>query len=119
MSAIPNAPPSGFGVHGRNISHSLGLGGFAITYVAFKKYLSGSRATHGPDHQVLPLTPQHSTDYACGLGDFISEERSLARFNDPVVVRVLSAFERHGTAYLVMRFERRGTMGVIEDEYSA
>ena len=121
MSAIPNALPSDFDVHWYKISRVLGHGGFGITYlaldtnldqaVAIKEYLPGSIATRGPKQQVLPLTPEHATDYAWGLERFISEGRTLARFDHPAVVRVLSVFEAHSTAYLVMRFERGGTLG--------
>ena len=121
MSAIPNALPSDFDVHWYKISRVLGHGGFGITYlaldtnldqaVAIKEYLPGSIATRGPNQQVLPLTSEHATDYAWGLERFISEGRTLARFDHPAVVRVLSVFEAHGTAYLVMRFERGGTLG--------
>lgn len=123
MTAIPNALPSDFDVHWYKISRVLGHGGFGITYlaldtnldqaVAIKEYLPGSIAMRGPNHEVLPLTLDHATDYAWGLERFISEGRTLARFDHPAVVRVLSVFEAHGTAYLVMRFERGSTLGAI------
>ena len=121
MSAIPNALPADFQLLWYRISRVLGHGGFGITYlaldtnleqaVAIKEYLPGSIATRGPDHQVLPLTPDHEPDYRWGLERFISEGRTLARFDHPAIVRVLSVFEAHGTAYLVMRFERGQTLG--------
>ena len=121
MTAIPNALPTDFDINWYKVSRVLGHGGFGITYlaldtnldqaVAVKEYLPGSIATRGPDHQVLPLTPEHAADYAWGLERFISEGRTLARFDHPAIVRVLSVFEKHGTAYLVMRFERGQTLG--------
>ena len=121
MTTIPNALPTDFDINWYKISRVLGHGGFGITYlaldtnldqaVAVKVYLPGSIATRGPDHQVLPLTPDHATDYAWGLERFISEGRTLARFDHPAIVRVLSVFEKNGTAYLVMRFERGQTLG--------
>ncbi|MGE4616128.1 MAG: protein kinase, partial [Gammaproteobacteria bacterium] len=56
------------------------------------------------------MTPDHVPDYQWGLERFISEGRTLVRFDHPAIVRVLSVFEEHGTAYLVMRFERGQTL---------
>lgn len=54
------------------------------------------------------------------LERFLLEARTLARFDHPNIVRVLSVFEANNTAYMVMRFEegedlatqldRRGTL---------
>lgn len=123
MSASPNALEAGSDVHWYRVSRVLGHGGFGITYlaldtnldqpVAVKEYLPAAIATRGADGQVVPLTPDHAGDYAWGLDRFIAEGRTLAKFDHPAVVRVLSVFEANGTAYLVMRFERGRTLAAL------
>lgn len=105
------------------IQSVLGQGGFGITYlardpnldqdVAIKEYLPSAFAARASDGQVKPLTPEHEDDYRWGLERFIDEGRTLARFDHPGIVRVLSVFEENSTAYLVMRYEKGEAMSAI------
>jgi serine/threonine protein kinase len=94
----------------------LGVGGFGITYrahdhtlnqtVAIKEYLPDGLAYRLPDGETL--THRSETDvkhYRYGLDRFLDEARTLAKFRDPSIVRVIRFIEANGTAYLVMDFE--------------
>jgi serine/threonine protein kinase/TPR repeat protein len=100
------------------IGRVLGFGGFGVTYlgldlglnmrVAIKEFLPTGEnlaARHTDRLTVAPYPGKAKESFAYGLKKFIEEGRALARFtNHPNVVSVLSFFEAHGTAYLVMLF---------------
>lgn len=90
-------------------------GGFGITYlawdvkletqVAIKEFLPRDLAGRGSDRSTV--IPHHSDDrelFAYGLERFVSEARTLAKFDHPNVVRVRTFFEENDTAYLVMSY---------------
>ncbi len=91
------------------------LGGFGITYlawdmhletpVAIKEYLP--RELAGRDSNHLTITAHSRDDKALfleGLGLFLKEARTLAKFDHENIVRVRNVLEENGTAYLVMNF---------------
>ncbi len=109
--------PAGTQVETFEINGILGVGGFGITYkawdhrlerqVAVKEYLPGALAIRGDDSvSVLPRDTEKKDAYDYGLKRFLDEARTLARFNHPNIVRVLQFLEAHGTAYMVMDFEK-------------
>jgi len=118
--AYPDALPPQHKLHWYVIERVLGQGGFGITYlardtnldqeVAIKEYLPVEVATRRPDATVSARTSEHDERYRWGLERFIREARTLARFDHPNIVRVLSVFELNGTAYMVMRFEEGETL---------
>jgi serine/threonine protein kinase len=118
--AFPDALPPQHKLHWYVIERVLGQGGFGITYlardtnldqaVAIKEYLPVEVATRRPDSAVSARTGEHDERYRWGLERFIREARTLARFDHPNIVRVLSVFEMNGTAYMVMRFEEGETL---------
>ena len=130
VDAESDALPVGYRLHWYVLEHVLGQGGFGITYlardtnldrrVAIKEYLPSDIARRRPDASAHPSTESHGERYAWGLERFLSEARTLARFDHPNIVRVHSVFEANNTAYMVMRFEegealstlleRRGTL---------
>jgi serine/threonine protein kinase len=57
------------------------------------------------DFSVHPVSENHSESFIWGLERFVEEARTLARFDHPNIVRVLSVFEMNNTAYMVMRYE--------------
>jgi len=116
VSATPMRPlPSGFQVHWYEIRDVLGQGAFGVTYraqdgnldreVAIKEYCPRAYAARARDGEVGPATPGVEEMYRWGLGRFLDEARTLARFRHPAIVRVASAFEANGTAYMVMELE--------------
>ena len=119
-NAFPDALPPQHKLHWYVIERVLGQGGFGITYlardtnldqaVAIKEYLPVEVATRRTDASVSARTTDHDERYRWGLERFIREARTLARFDHPNIVRVLSVFELNGTAYMVMRFEEGETL---------
>src|SRR5437868_4312178 len=119
-NAFPDALPPQHKLHWYVIERVLGQGGFGITYlardtnldqaVAIKEYLPVEVATRRTDANVGARTGEHDERYRLGLERFIREARTLARFDHPNIVRVLSVFELNGTAYMVMRFEEGETL---------
>ena len=97
------------------IGEVLGQGGFGITYlaldtnldqqVAIKEYFPTAFATRDHDLKVVSITDEHAEEFNWGLERFVNEGQTLARFDHPVIVRVLSVFQANGTAYMVMRYE--------------
>ena len=93
------------------LEHVLGRGGFGITYygqelalhrpVAVKEH-----APYGCQRRGLEVVPGQLSpeDYQASLERFAKESRTLAQFDHPAIVRVLTVFEEAGTAYLVMEY---------------
>jgi len=112
LDTLPNETQ----LHWYRIEQVLGQGGFGITYlardtnldhaVAIKEYLPVEFATRAPDLTVRARSQEHQHRYDWGLEGFISEARTLAKFDHPNIVRVHSVFEHNGTAYMVMRYEQ-------------
>lgn len=102
------------------VKRVLGQGGFGITYlardenlaqdVAIKEYLPIELAVRERDDSVHPMSGTHEDKYQWGLHRFVQEARTLAKFDHPNLVRVLSVFEHNNTAYMVMRYERGQTL---------
>ena len=90
-------------------------GGFGITYlgwdlqlettVAVKEYLPRELAGRANNHTtVQPHSDEDANNFAFGLGQFVDEARTLARFDHLNVVRCRTFLEANGTAYLVMDY---------------
>jgi serine/threonine protein kinase len=110
------ALPAGTRIQSYEVQQVLGIGGFGITYraydhtlerqVAIKEYLPTGLAIRTNDGTtVIPKSEGDSRDYRYGLRRFLEEARTLARFNEHSIVRVISYMEAHGTAYFVMEYE--------------
>jgi serine/threonine protein kinase len=122
-NAFPDALPPQYKLHWYVLDRVLGQGGFGITYlardtnldqlVAIKEYLPVEVATRRTDASVSSRTVEHDERYRWGLERFIREARTLARFDHPNIVRVLSVFELNNTAYMVMRFEEGETLAAM------
>jgi len=122
-NAFPDALAPGYRLHWYVLEQVLGQGGFGITYlardtnldqpVAVKEYLPVEVAGRRGDASVRARTEEYDERYRWGLDRFIREARTLARFDHPNIVRVLSVFEFNNTAYMVMRFERGETLAAL------
>ncbi len=122
---FPDALPAGHRLHWYVLERVLGQGGFGITYlahdsnldrpVAIKEYLPTEIARRRADGSARPHTESHGERYAWGLERFLAEARTLARFDHPNIVRVLSVFEANNTAYMVMRFEEGEDLATLLD----
>jgi serine/threonine protein kinase len=121
--SYPDALPAQHHLHWYVLERVLGQGGFGITYlardtnldqqVAIKEYLPVDVASRRPDAQVRSRTEDSSERYRWGLDRFIREARTLAKFDHPNIVRVLSVFEHNSTAYMVMRFEEGENLAAL------
>lgn len=130
-----HALPAGTRIESYEVNHVLGVGGFGVTYkaydhtlqrqVAMKEYLPTGLAIRTPDGTtVTPKSENDVENYEYGLKRFLDEARTLAKFREPHIVRVLRYLEAHGTAYFIMDYEdgeplgkrlkRTGTLGENE-----
>jgi serine/threonine protein kinase len=115
-SPYKQALPVGTRLESYEIRAVLGVGGFGITYRAYdhqlecdravKEYLPAMFAVREPDGTtVTPKSGDDAESYEYGLRRFLDEARTLARFHEPNIVRVLRFIEAHHTAYFVMDYE--------------
>ena len=108
--------PAGFRLHEYRLDGVLGQGGFGIAYAAtdvnlnakvvVKEYLPEDFAYRASDNTVCPRGPGALKYYQAGLDSFLVEARTLATFRHRHIVRVARFFEAHGTAYMVLEYER-------------
>jgi len=115
-----NSLQPGHKIQWYEIRDILGQGGFGITYLAYdtnldkefaiKEYLPMDIAVREGDQSVHPATEDNNDVYNVGLNNFISEARTLSKFEHPNIVRVYSVFEDNNTAYMVMAMERGKTL---------
>ena len=102
-------------IQGYVIEKVLGRGAFGITYlaiesqlerqVAIKEYLPESAAVRDESSTVRARSGPQGKIFEYGLNSFINEAKTLVKFNHQNIVRVLTFFTAHGTAYLVMAYE--------------
>ena len=110
----------GHQIHWYTIDKVLGQGGFGITYlghdnnldqrVAIKEFLPTEFAVRADDQSIKPITREQDEMYHWALDRFISEARTLAKFDHPNIVRVMTVFEENNAAYMVMRYEEGETL---------
>jgi len=121
MDAGSQSLPKGALIGKYEITQVLGIGGFGITYkawdrrlecnVAIKEYLPVEYAFRDPNTtDVQPHSNTTAKEYSVGLQRFLEEARTLAKFKDPNIVRVVDHIEANGTAYLVMDYEEGETL---------
>ncbi len=115
----PNYPEDallpGTELKGYTIKKVLGRGSFGITYlaeetklerpVAIKEYLPEMAAVRENRSVVRARSEDHKQLFTYGLDSFLEEAKTLVKFNNPNIVRVLTYFSSFGTAYLVMEYE--------------
>ena len=110
-----NALAAGYNLHWYRIERVLGQGAFGITYLAYdinlerqvavKEYMPGQLCVRSSDLTIQPLSDEHKEDFQWGLTRFISEARTLTKFEHPNLVRVFNVFELNNTAYMIMNYE--------------
>ncbi len=97
------------------VDRVIGAGGFGITYQAFdiglaapvaiKEYYPAQFGMRDASMSVRPRTENDRQLFDRLRASFLREARTLAQFDHPSIVRVISVFESHGTAYMVMKYE--------------
>lgn len=123
-----SALSAGTEFEGYRLTGVLGAGGFGVTYlaeeialsrgaprrVAIKEFLPASIAGRvSGSREVRSLRRQDGEAYRHLLDRFLREAETLARFDHPNIVPVLRYFERHGTAYIVMKFVPGESLGAV------
>jgi serine/threonine protein kinase len=123
-----SALPAGCEFEGYRLLGVLGAGGFGVTYlaeeialsreqprrVAIKEFLPASIAARvSGSREVRSLRKQDRDSYRQLLDRFLREAETLARFDHPNIVPVLRYFERHGTAYIVMKYVAGESLGAV------
>lgn len=109
--------PSGTVLDGKyRIDRLIGAGGFGMTYaaldlglnlpVAVKEYYPAQFGMREGTLTVRPITDKDRDLFERLKDSFLREARTLAQLRHPAIVRVLSVFEGHGTAYMIMELER-------------
>ena len=110
----------GFKLHWYQIESILGQGEFGITYlaedtnldqkVAIKEFLPTDLAVRTHDSSVVPMSDEHTETFGWGLRSFVTEAKTLAKFDHPNIVRVQAVFEENATAYMVMSYVEGQTL---------
>ena len=116
------ALPPAFWLGTYRVTRVLGVGGFGVTYlcehaglgiqVAVKECLPNEIAVRDGT-EVHPKSAGDREGFEWGLGRFLDEARTLARFEHPNVVRVRDCFEANNTAYIVMDYEDGEPLDVL------
>jgi serine/threonine protein kinase/tetratricopeptide (TPR) repeat protein len=117
-----DALPIGYLLHWYELLEVIGRGGYGITYlaldrnlqrkVAIKEYLPLDFACRDATDTVHPVTNNHKELFDWGLERFQVEARTLAKFNHPAIIRVVSVFEHNKTAYMVMEYEEGDDLAI-------
>lgn len=115
-AAYHHALAVGTYIESYEIQSVLGMGSFGITYlardhdlqrpVAIKEYFPVTLAVRLING--VAIAPRSENDrkyYAYCLARFLEEARTLAKFQQPNIVRVVRYLEANDTAYLVMDYE--------------
>lgn len=111
----PRDLPSGHVLRGYRLLHTLGAGGFGVTYLAeepllqrlvvIKEHFPDALCTRESGSLDVRLNEPESQDtFRWALHNFLREVRLLASIHHPRIARVYSYFEAHGTAYYVTEF---------------
>lgn len=97
------------------IEWTLGVGGFGVTYlavdtnlemqVAIKEYFPSDLVVREAGGKVRPKQQEDEEAFLEGRDKFLTECRTLAKFNHPNVVKVSRFFQMNDTAYMVMNYE--------------
>jgi len=98
----------------------LGRGSFGITYlatdtalqrrVAIKEYFPAEIAMRSGERRVRAASSSDEAAFHWGRQRFLEEARTVAALEHPSLVRVHAICEVNDTAYIIMRYERGGSL---------
>ena len=103
------------------IDHTLGQGGFGITYVvehtvfgemmAMKEFFMKDVCNRDADTSRVSVPSIGSQDMVARFkAKFIKEAKTIRRLNHPGIVKIHDVFEENGTAYYVMEYLPDGSL---------
>ncbi len=125
--------PSGTQLGEYTILHSLGQGGFGITYLAtdatsgqkvvIKENLPEGIAIRISDYS-LEVSSVNSSDagkanFECAIKNFLNEAQTLSALSHPGIVKVLRAFAVFNTAYFVMPYVEGDSLDKYREKHGA
>lgn len=123
MTDYLQALPAGYQLQEYTITNTLGQGGFGITYaardnnldsvVAIKEYLPSDKAVRTDGSSISAKSARDKLDFEWGLKRFLTEAKTLARFDHPNIVKIFRFFEQNGTGYMVMEYVQGQTLDQI------
>lgn len=122
-AAVPDPDaslPPGHRLEQFEVQQRIGKGGFSVVYRVFdhrlqvsralKEYFPRDFAARRAGWQVVPRSRRDDAVFQAGLGHFIKESVTLARFDHPSLIRVYQTIEANGTAYMVMQLAQGETL---------
>lgn len=127
----PKELPDGHVMHGYRILHTLGMGGFGLTYLAEEKALARqvvlkenfpSSYCHRQSGtlDVVVTNPELSSDiFNWAHNNFMREARLLASLDHPYIARVYAFFEAHGTSYYATEYVDGKSLADVAADYAA
>src|SRR5438067_9244704 len=117
---VPHALASGTRLREFELIRVVGEGGFGMLYlardcanerlVAIKEYMPSRLARRDESRRVSPRSDEDAVLFRIGLASFLDEARMLARFDHPAMVKMITSWEEHGTAYTVMPYYTGATL---------
>lgn len=99
---------------------------FDITYLAYndkinkqviiKEYFPNNLATRKNNYYIQPKSSQEKDNFFWGLKKFLEEGKLLSDIQHPNIIKVLTYFNMHNTAYIVMDYEQGKSLSAILSE---
>ena len=124
----PKDLPSDYIINGYRLLHSIGEGGFGVTYLAADELLH--RRVVIKEHFPHSLCQRRATtfdvtyhnhvseqEYHWAMGNFLREVRLLASLDHPHIVKIYTFFEAHNTAYYVTEHIDGPSLADVAVEY--
>lgn len=128
LCPAPKELPADYIINGYRLLHSIGEGGFGVTYLAADELLH--RRVVIKEHFPHSLCQRQATtcdiayhnhvseqEYHWALGNFLREVRLLASLDHPHIVKIYTFFEAHNTAYYVTEHVDGPSLADVALEY--
>ncbi len=107
--------PDGYMVEKYRIISTIGYGGFGVTYLALdtesgeevviKENFPAYCSHRDPFSGIINANNEFELEnFNWARQNFLAEARTLSELNHPGIVKILSIFESHGTAFIVMQY---------------
>jgi tRNA A-37 threonylcarbamoyl transferase component Bud32 len=121
VDATRRVLPAGVVVENYLMQNVIAGGGFSIVYkaidlatkraVVIKEYMPKRWCQREDNQRIVAPGEKNQARFNRGRKMFVQEARVLATLKHPNIVDVLSFFQAHGSAYMVMNFEQGKSLG--------